>query len=287
MTLNNGETDEEWARRLQEEYDQEVVQKEANEIFPCPICLEISRLDCGVELDCLHRICRECVIGYLRGKIAEKQVADGELRCPMPSCKCELTVPQIEGAMKGSPEWERFLSCRAELWRPTDGEPDRMTQCPNLKCRGYQFLVPRKTVEVACPRCSQIFCSRCQESHKGITCQAFLEAGRKEIDKDLEDMIRRERWQRCPSCGSVCERQHGCNFMTCSSEKCRGSVSFCYLCGTGLTTTEHITHFPHGLFQNACTKVDLRDDGSMPRATWGSADWWSAVARDVKTLITG
>jgi len=69
-------------------------------------------------VDCRHRICRECLSVYLQVKIQEKLVTESELSCPMPGCGQAMTVPQVEGAIRGTPLWDRFLKTRAELWRP-------------------------------------------------------------------------------------------------------------------------------------------------------------------------
>lgn len=40
------------------------------------------------------------------------------------------------------------------------------------------------------------------------------------MDPQLREMIKRENWKRCPVCRHLCERESGCNFMTCPSEQC-------------------------------------------------------------------
>lgn len=291
------ESDEECARRLQREYDEEVRRKEAKERFDCPVCLETQRLDEGVELDCLHRVCRDCLAAYLECRIREKRVRDEELQCPMPRCDQMVTVPQIEGALGGrGPLWDRFLASRVELWRPREGCAERLVECPGPSCAavGFRFVVGSGAEEVTCPRCRIAFCALCGRRHAAGTGSCARDAERRrvaEVDEGLEELIRRERLQRCPRCGCVCERQHGCNYMTCHSPRCRGATSFCYLCGCELSTVQHVTHFPHGLFANACTAVDLRDDPALPTPAWGTPDWWSAVFRDaargVRALAVG
>merc|ERR1712238_278925 len=47
----------------------------------------------------------------------------------------------------------------------------------------------------------------------------------------------------CPNCRSLCERESGCNFMTCPSEECQSKVHFCYLCGELLAASDHASHY--------------------------------------------
>jgi len=284
------ESDEECALRLQREFDAEVAAKEARERFSCPLCLDTVQLSDGVELDCLHRLCRGCLSGYLEVKIREKRVLPHELCCPMPGCDCEVTTPQIEYVVTGTPLWDRFLATRVELWRPADEERERLCECPRPECSGTRFLAPAELVEVSCPRCTARFCPRCRDQHPGTSCEAHLARLRGQVDqadKEFDELVRKECWQRCPGCQAVCERPHGCNYMTCYSEKCRGKTTFCYLCGDKLSSIEHFTHFPYGLFENACQKLDRRNEENLPQATWGTRDWWSSVARDLTSWATG
>mmetsp|Transcript_74721 Transcript_74721/g.129629 ORF Transcript_74721/g.129629 Transcript_74721/m.129629 type:complete len:114 (+) Transcript_74721:1-342(+) len=74
--------------------------------------------------------------------------------------------------------------------------------------------------------------------------------------------------QRCPVCRAPSSRDNGCNYMTCYSESCRGKTHYCYLCGVQLSSAEHFTHFPAGIFQNMCNNIDKRDDERMPKASF-------------------
>merc|ERR1719410_504988 len=95
-----------------------------------------------------------------------------------------------------------------------------------------------------------------------------LVRGGRAAGAEFEALCKQQCWQKCPCCSAVCERPHGCNFMTCYSEQCRGKKYFCYLCGMELTAMQHFSHFPHGIFENACETVDRRDEEGLPQATW-------------------
>lgn len=258
--------DEECARRLQEEFDREVADKVERTRFQCKLCLEMGTYDHSVELDCCHRFCSECFNSLLEVKIKEKNVKEEELCCPMPGCACAVTVLQIEGSTKGTPLWDRFLASRQELWRP---DADRLCCCPSSDC-AYQFLAAPDMAEVRCPQCRKAFCAQCGCTHQGVSCKSHAEQRRPDdqADRDLEELIKQQCWQRCPCCRAACEREDGCNFITCHSEICRGKNYFCYLCGKELTALQHFTHFPHGLFENACSDVDRREDANLAKPVW-------------------
>ena len=85
------------------------------------------------------------------------------------------------------------------------------------KSWGLSIPFPCGFAEVNCPQCKQSFCTACtQPAHLG-TCE---DAELQRMDPQLREMIKRENWKRCPVCRHLCERESGCNFMTCPSEQC-------------------------------------------------------------------
>eukprot|EP00928_Gymnodinium_smaydae_P087104 TRINITY_DN71438_c0_g1_i1.p1 TRINITY_DN71438_c0_g1~~TRINITY_DN71438_c0_g1_i1.p1 ORF type:complete len:337 (-),score=62.68 TRINITY_DN71438_c0_g1_i1:344-1354(-) len=261
--------DERLARDLQSGFDQEVAAKVARATFECPLCFDSLTFDESVELDCLHRFCQDCFGRHLELKIREKRVREEELSCPMPGCGCKVTDLQVEGAVRATPLWDRFLATRAQSWRPRSGDGDKLCQCPTPNCGS--FLVPGGTAkaEVRCPECKVRFCAHCEASHPGVSCKQFAAKRREEArqapgEAELAEAMRQEGWQRCPKCSAICERQQGCNYMTCPSDVCRGKTNFCYVCGDELTWYEHATHFPSGPFANVCRKVDRTHE--LPKA---------------------
>eukprot|EP00927_Polykrikos_kofoidii_P065736 TRINITY_DN61451_c0_g1_i1.p1 TRINITY_DN61451_c0_g1~~TRINITY_DN61451_c0_g1_i1.p1 ORF type:complete len:367 (+),score=58.36 TRINITY_DN61451_c0_g1_i1:39-1139(+) len=259
-------SDEEVALRLQQEFDREVEEKEKRARFECPICLQMATFDASVQLDCLHRTCRECFFEFLRVHIREKRVTTKELRCPVCSA-VEITVLQVQGATAGNPLWDRFLDCRRELWRPgTEDEDCVLCNCGASGCES--FLAPCTLKEVKCPGCNKIFCPSCGELHRDMSCEEYKRSrpSGDAADQAFQELMRQECWQRCPTCCAPCIRDSGCNFMSCHSSRCRGENWFCYLCGEQLKVTQKFSHFPHGVWENACEKVDRRNDENLPAA---------------------
>eukprot|EP00928_Gymnodinium_smaydae_P003352 TRINITY_DN11203_c0_g1_i2.p1 TRINITY_DN11203_c0_g1~~TRINITY_DN11203_c0_g1_i2.p1 ORF type:complete len:222 (+),score=34.82 TRINITY_DN11203_c0_g1_i2:1133-1798(+) len=63
------------------------------------------------------------------------------------------------------------------------------------------------------------------------------------MDPHLRELLEKENWIRCPVCKMLCERESGCNFMTCPSEECQSKTHFCYLCGELLSAADHAAHY--------------------------------------------
>jgi len=187
------------------------------------------------------------------------QVAEDELVCPIPNCKAEITVAQIEGATRGNALWDKFLQFRMRNWRPGSGD-GIMVACPTPECG--QFVVPADIKTVKCPLCKRKFCPKCgSKSHEGVTCEAFQawEKDNSSAEQCFEELIAQQGWKRCPKCSAPSERESGCNFMQCRSEICRKRNFWCYICNKQLPKAEHYTHYPKGPYEDeCCTPVDER-----------------------------
>jgi len=188
----------------------------------------------------------------LDSKITEGQVADDELVCPIPKCKTEITVSQVEGATSGTPLWEKFLQFRMNIWRP--GSADGViVACPTPDCE--KFVVPRGLEVVKCHKCQLEFCPKCgNKSHKGVTCEAFQQWQRENdhADRHFQELMANEEWRRCPVCGVASARESGCNFMQCNSERCRKRTYWCYVCGKQFNKSDHYSHYQNGPYENQC-----------------------------------
>mmetsp|Transcript_21499 Transcript_21499/g.47696 ORF Transcript_21499/g.47696 Transcript_21499/m.47696 type:complete len:411 (-) Transcript_21499:329-1561(-) len=212
----------------------------------CPICLETPPPD-EDPLQCGHEVCADCVGQYLESRIGEGRVASAELCCPLPGCRMAFSEDFIERILKGFPGGPelhaRLLDFQARRFELDPAGDERLLNCPSAGCG--KVIVHRSVVEraeaVSCPTCSRKFCGACcQAVHPGASCES-AEAER--MDPELKALMAQEHWKRCPSCRSLCERECGCNFMTCPSESCQGRTHFCYLCGELLTKADHAAHY--------------------------------------------
>eukprot|EP00930_Biecheleria_cincta_P028351 TRINITY_DN19788_c0_g1_i1.p1 TRINITY_DN19788_c0_g1~~TRINITY_DN19788_c0_g1_i1.p1 ORF type:complete len:589 (-),score=79.68 TRINITY_DN19788_c0_g1_i1:309-2075(-) len=255
-----GSTDSAVARRFQEEFDQEVAEKEANERFTCKICFCEEKLEDGVNLDCGHITCTECFASYLELKVREKCVSQREMCCPMPKCFCPITEFQVLGFLKSELQ-ARFLDTRAELYRP-DAPNERHCRCP---CGEAVIVADTRQEEgfVQCPSCKELVCWKCQERHEGSSCAEYWRWRHEHNENDpdqqaFDELMAKEGWKKCPVCKAPTSRSFGCNVMTCESAACRsagGCSKFCYVCGEqlpGSTYFNNVLHFPDGIFRDFC-----------------------------------
>eukprot|EP00929_Paragymnodinium_shiwhaense_P088613 TRINITY_DN48927_c0_g1_i2.p1 TRINITY_DN48927_c0_g1~~TRINITY_DN48927_c0_g1_i2.p1 ORF type:complete len:452 (+),score=23.29 TRINITY_DN48927_c0_g1_i2:61-1416(+) len=219
----------------------------------CPICLDDVEPQDDACLPCGHLACATCVAMYLASCIDDGRVSDkDDLCCSLPSCRRPFPEHLISsilhenhpsGPEAGARAYERLLDFQARRFVPEPSEGERLVACPTPGCSKLlvENVLVEKAKDVTCPLCACRFCAACsQASHPGMTCES-AELAR--MDPKLLELLKSQNWKRCPECRSLCERDSGCNFMTCPSERCQGKTHFCYLCGVILTAAEHASHF--------------------------------------------
>lgn len=246
-------------------------------------------------------MCCDCAVEYVKDLVNEGRVSASDLACPDPGCRRvledELLRRLLASTQGGARLYERLLDFQARRFVPEPAEGEKLVTCPTPGCSkalvSTQLVASRS--EVTCPACLRPFCAACEQPvHSGASCEA-AEIDR--MDPELRRLIAAQSWKRCPACRNLCERDSGCNFMTCPSEQCQGKVNFCYLCGELLTAADHSKHYEgfegalgkKGPFGSICfnkRKVDFSlptrpapprlsvaagdDEGSIVlRITWG------------------
>eukprot|EP00746_Dinoflagellata_sp_MGD_P026919 gnl/MRDRNA2_/MRDRNA2_163438_c0_seq1.p1 gnl/MRDRNA2_/MRDRNA2_163438_c0~~gnl/MRDRNA2_/MRDRNA2_163438_c0_seq1.p1 ORF type:complete len:341 (+),score=39.21 gnl/MRDRNA2_/MRDRNA2_163438_c0_seq1:307-1329(+) len=185
----------------------------------------------------------------------------------MPQCKStipqELIRTQLSSTDGGVAVYQRMLDFQAHRFVPDDEDHEHLVSCPSPGCG--KFLVPKTYVSecltVTCPECQASLCAACSQiAHAPSSCKDAEDA---RMDTEFAQLLDSEDWVRCPVCRYVCERGHGCNFMTCPSERCQGKTYFCYICGEQLTAADRFDHYRG--FENA---VGENVDGGPVRAPW-------------------
>lgn len=188
------------------------------------------------------------MIQYIESQVNGGKVAPDDLACPATDCRLpfpdELLQQLLtEAGAEGHKLYERLRDFQARRFVPEPEEGERLVACPAPGCG--KVLIPLELVtscaEVGCPNCGNGFCAGCgQPCHTGKSCEAAEIDG---MDPELRRLIQQQSWKRCPVCRNLCERESGCNFMTCPSEECQGKTFFCYLCGELLTAADHAAHY--------------------------------------------
>jgi len=211
----------------------------------CPICLDDIVNDAGLQ--CGHGACTECIVRFIESQVKVGKVAIADLCCPLTACRLPmpdyLITELLLQTAEGDQLLERLLEFQARRFVPRPCEGESLIGCPGVGCG--KVLVPSELVaqsaEITCPTCGRAFCAGCcEDAHPGQSCEA---AELQRMDPELRRPIAMENLKRCLACRFFCERESGCNFMTCPSEVCQGKTHFCYICSALLQKAEHASHY--------------------------------------------
>ncbi|CZT06991.1 related to IBR finger domain protein [Rhynchosporium agropyri] len=173
----------------------------------CEACRETVKFVDIARLPCQHEYCRKCL-----AMLFEASMTDESLFPPR-CCRQPISVSSVRLFLD--------LEVVQEFARKTtEFQTPNRTYCYSPTCSA--FIHPRNiNGEMAC--CDDCGLQTC------TTCKAEGHNGDCPNDTALQQVLETARemgWQRCHSCWSLVELEHGCNHMT-----CRCGAQFCYVCG--------------------------------------------------------
>ena len=147
------------------------------------------------RLPCRHEYCRECLDGLFEASMTDESLF------PPRCCRQPIPVASVRLFLK--------LELVQEFARKTIefGTPNR-TYCHSPTCS--TFIHPRNIDG------ESAYCDQCGR-HTCVTCKAAGHTGDCPHDTALQQVLETAQdmgWQRCYSCRSVVELEHGCNHMT-------------------------------------------------------------------------
>lgn len=172
------------------------VLEEFSQMHECNVCYETFRAPFTVVLPCMDRYC----IGCLK-KLFLDATTDESL-FPARCCRQPIPLHHIQRQCS-SDELRRIRNAEIEF-----STSDR-TYCSNVGCA--IFIDPTNIMgsKANCPLCSTETCTACKATfHANTDCPA---------DPALQATLavaNEQGWQRCYSCRTMVELDHGCNHMT-------------------------------------------------------------------------
>eukprot|EP01065_Artemidia_motanka_P051622 TRINITY_DN9132_c0_g1_i1.p1 TRINITY_DN9132_c0_g1~~TRINITY_DN9132_c0_g1_i1.p1 ORF type:complete len:518 (+),score=132.35 TRINITY_DN9132_c0_g1_i1:69-1622(+) len=202
----------------------------------CSICCIPQSDQKFAGLPCGHKFCLPCWRQYLEAKVAAGPDDSMGTRCPEVGCAARVPRELFVGdtAVVSAAHSERYLAFELEAY-VTDSS--KLRWCPGRGCSRCLYVedaapsASGEPIGVRCT-CGEDFCFFCgAESHAPSSCEVFLLWRRKEVSEDENGSWMAANTKPCPGCGSMIEKNGGCNRITC--RKC--GLGFCWMCGG----TEH------------------------------------------------
>jgi hypothetical protein len=186
----------------------------------CPICYDTTSHP--EVLSCGHSCCEPCLRHYLTSAATSNKVP---LICmgDEASCNTPISIPIIQRYLTT----QRFNHLVDVVFSSyIQSNPRKFKYCTTPDCTQiYQCDTDKQFHK--CPSCFSEICSLCnEEAHEGLTCEERrVQSNPVEQERLTEEWARSNSVKRCPSCGVLTEKTHGCNHMTCPC-----GTHFCWIC---------------------------------------------------------
>lgn len=218
-------------------------------VIKCKICMT-KQWDFQI-LTCSDVFCYSCINLVLINYIDTGKVYPTEIACP--ECKVPINDTIIDKHIT-TQQRQKILDLRISIKTQKLVAESKAIHCPIPDCKGCGYIFPGDTI-TACSECKAGVCIPCKKGvHPGISCEEYALQNPNVFHDDL---LLSRNWKRCPNCGCACEREDGCNFITCTSPVCRGERALCNLCGKSLVEAQHFSHFAsEGPFGTTCNTLD-------------------------------
>jgi E3 ubiquitin-protein ligase RNF144 len=199
----------------------------------CGACMEMINPDNVITIDCGCHYCKSCFNGYFETGLVNR--GSFPPRC----CGQEISLHSVR----------QYLENRV-VERYEDVQEEFGSRNPTY-CADCGTFLPGAVIFAdfkACRKCFQQTCIRCKnprplhqgpdklsgttlaatDRSRGHHCPGFT------VPPEIAALIKKEEWNRCPSCQHVVEKMDGCNFMECIC-----GTEFCYGCGMEYGTNEY------------------------------------------------
>ncbi|KFY00532.1 hypothetical protein O988_03272 [Pseudogymnoascus sp. VKM F-3808] len=220
---------------------------------------------CGDETDfvdigpvpCRHEYCRDCLQSLFKAAITDESLF------PPRCCGQQIPLDKVRIFLT-SELAQAFIEKKIEF------ETLNKTYCSVQTCSAFIDNSNISGNVGTCHECSSTTCTLCKAAaHNRDECPNDPAL------QQILDMVRENGWQRCNSCSSVVELNHGCYHIT-----CRCSAQFFYLCGLAWKTCACTRRDEHRLLERA-HRIAAREPGAH-RLDLGARD--ALVARTAQNL---
>ena len=189
----------------------------------CQICMDNFINPITIET-CNHKFCRSCFHDYLMDKINRNDI--NNFSCPKNKCfNTNLTNDFIYQFLTEQ-EYLKYQNFKSQNEIAKD--PNKIF-CPI--CNSYAELPKSNTInfDSSNPNYSKTTLKCIKNSHEFCSCGRPLHEGNCFKDeKEFKNYLKTEKIKKCPKCGFLIKKDHGCNHMTCGNPNCK--FEFCWIC---------------------------------------------------------
>lgn len=208
--------------------------------FYCSMCYESFTLDEMLTFDCNHRFCKNCCYNLCVQSInSNMKVLCPEENCPNLEVDTHIVNSVLEKHTSLIEKYDKFLL--DSIMHEDQNKNEKIVFCQECK---INFYVPVEALTTECNKCKNLICAQKNcgyefyKKHKNKSCEELRE------DRGMKALRNEGKLQRCPECFTYFDKiKSTCNYMRCSSIKCKNKTIFCFLCGEQLIEGKLKNHF--------------------------------------------
>lgn len=187
----------------------------------CIICFDKTNLI--IINDCNHVCCKDCLEQYIK--------INKNLNCP--GFKCKTIIHQ--SIFNYSEELSNI--CNSYIINNYIDSNKNIIYCPSTPFCGNLIITSlyTDTQYVHCS-CGMQICYKCKSKvdHQPLCCQDNIEWNK--LINDTDNLYIITKCKECPWCLKLVEKEYGCNFMTCTTNK---NQWWCWKCGGKVSSRIH------------------------------------------------
>lgn len=192
--------------------------------FCCPICsVDVSIDEDLITLNCDHKICKECLKGWLMAKYELGQWNLDNFKCFIPECNQTIDIHILKHII-GNEKFTKMCDKIVE---------NLCMNCPYPDCKQFFMNELKNENKIPCPKCQRFICSKCNDKfHDAKACPKFFNIAL--------NALKNEKLNVCPECFEVYLKDDKCAHVKCM--KC--STEFCFECSClRVPTLTHGNHY--------------------------------------------
>ena len=187
----------------------------------CNICL--GNFDNPIQIEtCKHKFCKECFKEYILDRIINNNIET--MPCPNKLCNNKNIPEEYFFTFLNEEQYLKYQNFKSQ--NQISKDPNKIF-CPI--CNSYAEINENKNIINTNNSNYKKTKLKCKNGHEFCSCGRQNHEGNCYKDEnEFISYLKEQKIKKCPKCGFLIKKDHGCNHMTCGNPNCK--YEFCWIC---------------------------------------------------------
>ncbi len=187
----------------------------------CNICL--GNFDNPIQIEtCKHKFCKECFKEYILDRIINNNIET--MPCPNKLCNNKNIPEEYFFTFLNEEQYLKYQNFKSQ--NQISKDPNKIF-CPI--CNSYAEINENKNIINTNNSNYKKTKLKCKNGHEFCSCGRPNHEGNCYKDEnEFISYLKEQKIKKCPKCGFLIKKDHGCNHMTCGNPNCK--YEFCWIC---------------------------------------------------------